>query len=79
MNSTMIYPELGQSTQAQIQYVCGSYGGLYVRTHLVLKGRGITQTGNGADAKDGRKSYRVTEKAFEKLESAYSTCYIANL
>jgi hypothetical protein len=79
MNSTMIYPELGQSTDAQIQYVCGSYGGLYVRTHLVLAGRGITQTGSGSDAKDGRKSYRVTEKAFEKLEAAYSTCYIANL
>jgi hypothetical protein len=79
MTHSMIYPELSQKSNATIQYVCSRIGGMYVRTDLDLSGRGIKMSGDGSDSRDGKKSYHVTNKAFEKLESMYSTCYIALL
>jgi hypothetical protein len=79
MTHSMIYPELQEKSNAAIQYVCSHSGGMYVRTDLTLSGRGIKMSGDGSDSKDGKKSYHVTAKAFEKLEAQFSTCYLASL
>lgn len=41
----MIYPELGEVTNATIEYKCSHSGGFYLTTELVLKGRGIKYNG----------------------------------
>ena len=79
MSTTMIYPELGETTTAEIQYVCSYGSGYYVTTDLDLKGRGIRQTGDGSDHKRGKKTYHVTERALEILKTKHSHCYLANM
>jgi hypothetical protein len=71
MTNSMIYPELGQTTNAEIRYTCSYSGGFYVKTSLKLSGRGIKPSGS--------TSYHVTESAMAKLKSNYSTCYEASL
>ena len=75
----VIYPEMGQTTTAQIEYKC-SYGGkLYITTDLTLRGQGIKMSGDGSDHKRGKKTYFVTGKAMDKLKQQYTCCYIASL
>ena len=71
MKTTMIYPELGQTTKAEIRFTCSYSGGFYVKTSLRLSGRGIRPSGSN--------SYNVTETAMNKLKTNYSTCYEASL
>jgi hypothetical protein len=71
MKTTMIYPELGETSNAQIRFTCSYSGGFYVKTNLILLGRGIRPSGS--------KSYHVTESAMNKLKTNYSTCYEASL
>lgn len=79
MNRTIIYPELGETTNATIEYTCSHLGGFYLTTDLDLKGRGIKLTGDGSTHKRNKKTYHVTVKAFELLEKKYNTCYIGLL
>ena len=75
----MIYPELGQTTAATIEYKVSYNGGYYVTTSLDLGGRGIRQSGDGSDHKRGLKTYHVTENAMNTLKLKHETCYIASL
>ncbi|PXX26263.1 hypothetical protein C7967_11524 [Thalassospira sp. 11-3] len=75
----MIYQEMGQTTNAQIEVRTSYNGGLYLTTALDLKGRGIKQSGDGSTHKRGLKTYHATQKAMEKLELQYTTCFMASL
>lgn len=79
MNTAMIYPELGEKTNATIEYKCSYNGGFYLTTDLNLKGRGIKMVGDGSNHKRNKKTYQVTAKAFERLKKENDTCYIALL
>lgn len=79
ISQTIIYPELGETSTAEIQYVGSCTSGYIVTTDLELKGRGIKLSGDGSDHKRGKKTYRVTERALEILKTKYSYCYLANL
>jgi len=79
MNSTMIYPELGEKTNATIEYKCSYNGGFYLTTDLTLTGRGIKMVGDGSTHKRNKKTYQVTAKAFDVLKQKYDSCYIALL
>ena len=74
-----IYPELEQTTNAQIEYTCSYLGGYYLKTKLELNGRGIKSLGDTVGYKDVKKTYRVTDNALTKLKTQFSTCYIASL
>ena len=76
---TICYQEMGESTEAVLQYSCSHRSGYYVTTDLDLKGRGIRQTGDGSDHKRGKKTYHMTERALEILKAQQSYCYVANL
>jgi hypothetical protein len=78
-NAETIYPELGESTTAQIEYTCAYGGKFYLTTALDLKGRGITANGDGSNHARGLKTFYATEAALDKLKLTYSTCYIALL
>jgi len=41
-SKSMIYPELGETTKAEIEYRASYSNGFYLITDLELKGRGIT-------------------------------------
>jgi hypothetical protein len=77
--TTMIYQELGETTNAQIQFVCSHSGGVYARTKMTLTGRGIKLSSDGADSRDGKKAYHITAAAFAKIEKNYTTCFLASL
>ena len=79
MISTMIYPELGEKTTATIEYSCSHSGGYYLTTDLELSGRGIKMNGDGSNHRRSKKTYQVTEIAFNKLKERHDTCYMANL
>lgn len=79
MKSDMIYPELGQTTDSTIEYKCSYNGGFYITTDLELKGRGIKMSGDGSEHKRSKKTYHVTELAFNKLKEKHTTCFIASL
>jgi hypothetical protein len=79
MSQSMIYPELGETTKATIEYKVSYSGGFYLTTDLELKGQGIKLLGNGSDNKRGKKTYRATEKAMDKLKTNHEVCYIASL
>lgn len=79
MEHTMIYPEMGETTEAVIKYTTGYGGRLYLTTDLELKGRGIKKAGDGKNHKNGKKTYYATKLAFEKLKERYTTCYICLL
>ena len=78
MKNQVIYPELGQTTDAQIEIKTSYSSAFYLTTDLELNGRGIRQSGDGTDHKRGKKTYHCTEKALEKLKQKYSTCFIAS-
>lgn len=70
------YPELGEAKPvAHIEASLGHYGKHYFAwTPLSLKGRGIEHLGTEATAghrRAGWNYYKVTLKAFEKLEAVY--------
>lgn len=79
MNYETIYPELGQTTEAAIEFRTGYTGHFYVTTALNLQGRGIKQTGDGSTHARGLKTYHVTEAALNKLTKKHTACYIASL
>lgn len=76
---TMVYQEMGEKTNAEIEYKVSYGGGFYITTDLVLKGRGIKINGDGSNHKRGKKTYNVTKLAMEKLKKSYNTCYMALL
>ena len=75
----VIYTELGEEATAQIEVKVSYNGKFYLTTALDLKGRGIKQSGNGSDHKRGLNTYHATEKALEKLETKFSTQFLASL
>lgn len=79
MKNDMIYPELGQKTEATIEYSVSYSGKFYITTDIQLKGRGIKQVGDGSDHKRGKKTFLATEKAMDVIKGKYDTCYIASL
>lgn len=62
----------------QIEYTCSHNTGFYVTTDLQLSGRGIKQCGNGSTHARGKKTYLVTETAFTKLKTKFTTQYYSN-
>ncbi len=78
-SSNIIYPELGEKTNATIEYTCSHGGGFYVTTDLQLSGRGVKMSGDGSTHKRGKKTYHVTAAAFKGIKEKYKTCYIALL
>jgi len=79
MSKSIIYPELGETTNAAIEYKVSYDGIFYVTTDLELKGQGIKKVGNGSQHKRGKKTYIATEKAMNKLKINHEVCYIARL
>ncbi len=79
MKNSMIYPELGGTTNDTIEYRVSHQGGFYITTDLELSGRGINPRGDGSDHKRGKKTYQITEMAFKNLQTQYDTCFIASL
>ena len=73
---TYLYtPEMGQSKPegCQIEASHSYYGGHYfIYTQLEIKGRGITFLEKSRSGRrEGWNCYRVTNRAFEKLETQY--------
>lgn len=71
MSYEVHYPEMtGEKTTGEITgYV--TFGGRFMlKTKLELKGRGITYYSDN-DLPDGRKTYCVTGRAFDKLSTQY--------
>ena len=79
MNSKVIYPEMNQKTDAQIEFTIGYAGKFRLKTKETLKGRGITLDSDGTTNKRGMATYYATQKAMDKLKTKYTTCYIASL
>lgn len=79
MKNTVIYPEMGQETKAELQYKCSHDGKFIVKTNLELKGRGITLENTGNSIAKTKYRYLITANAMEKLKQKYSYCYIAAL
>lgn len=79
MTHQVIYPELKETTNAEIEFKVSYSSKYYLATDLKLSGRGIKQIGDGSNHKRGKKTYHVTELAMTKLKEKYRTCYIANL
>jgi len=71
---TYIYcPEMGQKEPAhQIKAHLGYSGKWILYTTLELKGQGIKA--DGTDSK-GNNRYKVTDRAFNKLETLYSIAF----
>jgi hypothetical protein len=66
------YPETGEERPAgELDYTIGHYGDNYISTAESLKGRGITLIDDNWDG-HGRKQYRVTDRALDKLKRQYS-------
>lgn len=82
-------PEMGQrKPNCQMEMSIGHYGNYYIKTPLELKGRGIkfletftaSQLVGGASSRlVGWNKYKVTDRAFEKLEQQYSISNESNL
>lgn len=63
-------PEMGQmKVSCQLEVTIGHYGGYYIRTQAELRGRGIKLVDT---TETGVKRYKVSDIAFQKLESEYS-------
>ena len=77
-SKSIIYPELGETTNAAIEYKVSYDGIFYVTTDLELKGQGIKLIGNGSKHKRGKKTYIATEKAMNKLKKNHEVCYLAS-
>lgn len=80
--TTIYCAEMNEARPAntQIDATIGHYGSYYLKTPLVLKGRGITFRGTltseqltpQAQDKVGWHQYKVTDLAFAKLEAQYA-------
>ena len=79
MSHSTIYPELGETTNAAIEYKVSYGGGFYLTTDLELKGQGLKLIGNGSDHKRCKKTYIATKTAMDKLKINHEVCYIASL
>jgi len=77
--NTIIYPEMNEKTNSEIEYTNSYGGGYYLTTDLDLKGQGIKMLGDGKNHKRNKKTYQVTENAFKKIKEKYNTCYVALL
>jgi hypothetical protein len=53
----------------------GHYGANLINTNLELKGQGIKLFNDGKDHARGLKTYKVSDKALEKLEQKYTIVY----
>jgi hypothetical protein len=73
MKTDVFYPEMGQTTDAEIEARVAYGGKMYLTTDLTLSGRGITQSGDGSNHKRGKKTYLATETAFNKIKSQHQT------
>jgi hypothetical protein len=71
MKDTTIYPEMGETTDAEIVYQVTFGGKFVIKTNLNIKGRGIK--------KEHTNQYLVTENALIKLKKQYNACSIALL
>ena len=78
MSKSLIYPELGKTTKAEIEYRASYSNGFYLITDLDLKGRGITIIADGSEHKRGKKTYRATKTAMDKLKKNHEVCYLAS-
>ena len=79
MSHSTIYPELGKTTKADIEYRASYSNGFYLITDLDLKGRGITIIADGSNHKRCKKTYIATKTAMDKLKINHEVCYIASL
>ena len=75
----LIYPELGDTTTAEIEFRTGYNGKLYVTTDLCFSGKGILLCGDGSTHARGKKTYLMTEAAFKRVSKGKSIAYIALL
>ena len=68
------WPELGEKKPDALLEATLSYYGKhwYVDSPFELKGRGIKEVPDMHNNKPGFKCYKVTQKAFEKLEQQYA-------
>ena len=78
MSHSTIYPELGKTTKADIEYRASYSNGFYLITDLDLKGRSITIIADGSQHKRGKKTYRATKTAMDKLKKNHEVCYLAS-
>ena len=74
-----IYPEMNQTTEAQIEVKCSYGGGFYLTTDEILTGRGVKLCGDGSDHKRNKRTYQVTAAAMKKIEKSFTTCFISML
>lgn len=74
MSTKVYYPEMGdEKPAAVIEASLGHYGKhYYLTTTLELKGRGIKQI---STSRPGMNRYKVTIKAYEKLEAENDISY----
>jgi hypothetical protein len=79
MSKSLIYPELGETTKAEIEYRASYSNGFYLTTDLELKAQGLKLVSDGSDHKRSKKTYTATEKAMDKLKINHEVCYIASL
>jgi hypothetical protein len=79
MTTETIYPELGQTTTAAIEYTTSYSNGFYLTTALSLAGRGIKPLGDGSNHARRLKTYHATEAALKKLTEKHTAVYIASL
>ena len=78
MSKSLIYPELGKTTTAEIEYRASYSNGFYLTIDLELKGQGIKKVGNGSQHKRGKKTYIATKTAMDKLKKNHDVCYLAS-
>ena len=79
MTHSVTYSELGETTNATIEFTCSYNGGYYLTTDLELKGRGIKKMSNGENHKRNKKTYKATERALNLLKEKYTSSFMANL
>ena len=78
MSQSMIYPELGETTTAAIEYKASYGGGFYPTIDLELKGQGLKLIGNGSAHKRCKKTYIATKTDMHKLKKNHEVCYLAS-
>ena len=77
-SKSMIYPELGETTKAAIEYKVSYGGGFCLTTDLELKGQGLKLIGNGSAHKRCKKTYIATKTDMHKLKKNHEVCYLAS-
>ena len=77
-------PEMGQEKPkgVQITYEVSYSGGYYLTLEddsLTLKGRGISQVGDGKNHRRNKRTYRATERALNILKGKFLCSYESSL